>query len=154
MPVYSEAFAKVAAKARPPVWVRPHLAQWKKGMSAARVTQDRKLLRQLMRDAKRSPTAQSALNWAKAHGIKFIVDHTTNAGGYYCTSTGVVALSAAALDRTWDPYYGVEVLVHEIRHAWQDHHGIIPSVDNYRTADLARISILQALYLADEFAHV
>lgn len=157
MSVYTDAFAAAAARAKPPAWDRTTFAFYRdKIANTLRVVEDRKRLRTLMRKAQRSPTAQSALAWAKAHGIEIIVDHTTNAGGYYNRATGVVAVSLAVMQRPRghvDYYYDVEVLVHEIRHAWQDHHGMLPQHYDYKKADLGRSIIQQALYEADAYAH-
>ena len=153
MSILTAEFAKAAAKARPAQWQRPQLAELQARRSPETRVLEQRLLRQVMRQAKGSPTAQAALAWAKAHNIRFIIDFTTTAGGYYTRQSGVVAISRAAAEGRLGMVYGVEVLVHEIRHAWQDHHRLLPNTYDYREADLARSTIQQALYEADAYAH-
>ncbi len=153
MGILTAEFAKAAAKARPAQWHRPQLATLQASRQTARREDEKRLLRQIMRQAKGSPVAQAALAWAKAHKIKFIIDYNTTAGGYYTRQSGVVAISRPAAEGWRGRYYAVEVLVHELRHAWQDHQRLLPHVHDYHSADLARITIQQALYEADAYAH-
>lgn len=153
MSILTAEFAKAAAKSRPAQWHRPQLAKLQAARHDTRRADEKRLLRQIMRQAKASPVAQAALAWAKAHKIKFIVDYDTTAGGYYTRQSGVVAISYAAAEGWRGRHYAVEVLVHEIRHAWQDHHRLLPHIHNYQGADLARVTIQQALYEADAYAH-
>lgn len=146
-------FAKVAAAAHPPRWHRPKLAELRNSRSVSRQDHEAYLLHKVMTLAEKSDVAQAALHWARAHDIEFIIDYTTNAGGYYNKNTGVVAISKRAAEGELGLFYGVEVLVHELRHAWQDHHGLLPSITDYRSADLAYVTIQQAFYEADAHAH-
>lgn len=153
MSILTAEFAKAAAKARPVKWDRAQLVALRDRRSVDVLANEKRLLRDVMGMAKRSPTARAALAWAQEHNIEFIIDYATTAGGYYTRQTGVVAISQAAAEGRLGMFYGVEVLVHEIRHAWQDHHRMLPSIYDYRGADLARVTIQQALYEADAYAH-
>lgn len=104
-------------------WDRGNLAEWRASHSDARKCQDEKLLSGIFNLAAKVPQMKEALDWANAHGIEFVVDRTTKkANGYYSRRTGVVALSAHVLA---DPAKAVGTVTHEIRHAWQDWHGLL-----------------------------
>ena len=97
------------------------------------------------------PLAEAALDWARANNIEFIVDKETAAGGYYWPGTGVVGLSSRKLDpeKFVD---GIDALVHEIRHAWQDAQGFFYTQDRAGVT-LAQSIIIEGLLEADAFAH-
>lgn len=112
--------AENAAAAR---WDRGNLEEWRAGHSEERKAADAKLLADVFNLAAQVPQMKEALDWAKAHGIEFIVDHTvTGANGYYRRRAGVVGLSSNVLQ---DPAWAVGTVTHEIRHAWQDWYGMI-----------------------------
>ncbi len=95
--------------------------------------------------------AEAALDWARSNNIEFIVDKTTTAGGYYWPGTGVVALSSRKLDpEKFND--GVDALVHEIRHAWQDAQGFFYTQEKPGVT-LAQSIIIESLLEADAFAH-
>ena len=76
--------------------------------------------------AKKSPTAVQALFWAAAHGIDIrVVGSLENALGEY-TYDGKINLLYRPHERLERV---VDTLVHEIRHAWQDHYGLLQSDD-------------------------
>lgn len=97
------------------------------------------------------PLVEAALDWARANNIEFIVDKTTTAGGYYWPGTGVVALSSRKLDPE-KFFEGVDALVHEIRHAWQDHQGLFEAQER-ASVTLAQSIIIEGLLEADAYAH-
>ena len=153
MSILTAKFAQAAADARPAKWQRGEFDRLQETRGDAKRTLEQELLREVMHLARHSKTAQAALAWAQAHDIKFMIDFDTTAGGYYTRQTGVVAISHAAAAGKHGMFYAVEVLTHEIRHAWQDHYGLLPNIYNYRGADLGRVTIQQALYEADAYAH-
>ncbi|MDE2336338.1 MAG: hypothetical protein KGL10_03410 [Alphaproteobacteria bacterium] len=117
-------------------WDQAAFRKMRATWSPERKAEDRKILRRVFNKAAASPTLAAEMKWAKAHGIKFFIDRTAvNCGGYYTLSTGVVAIGARyAFDDS-----GMEVLAHELRHAWQDYHGLIachgktPKFGNFST---------------------
>lgn len=154
MSLLTEEFAHAAAKARPPHWQRAYLLEWKQQQTPMRLASDAAMLENIFKAAQRSPVARAALAWANAHDIEFVIDRTTDIGGYYSFQTGVVAISHSDAQLSYlARFKAVDVLVHEIRHAWQDHHKLLPYVQDYRAVDLARMTIQQALYEADAYAH-
>jgi hypothetical protein len=114
---------KASAKDIAEHWNRGCLDEWRARHSDMRRQDDAKLLSRMFNIAAKVPQAKEALDWARGHGIEFIVDRTTTrANGYYGLHAGVVAVTADALK---DPAQAVETLTHEIRHAWQDWHGLL-----------------------------
>ena len=103
-------------------WDRGNLDEWRASLSEERKAEDAKLLAGIFALAARVPQMKEALDWAKAHGVEFIVDRTASVNGYYCGRTGVVALTAKVLR---DPGMAVGTVSHEIRHAWQDWYGLL-----------------------------
>lgn len=140
-------------------WRRGNLSRWRKSHDATRRDWDARLLNGLLAAAAQSPTAIKALQWARDHGIEIIIDHRVNAGGYYHPGTGVVAVAAGGLIRADEEGYSwrnpVGVLVHEIRHAWQDYHGLIycPGAALAKTSPLGRDLAIEGLFEADAEAH-
>lgn len=98
--------------------------------------------------AKKSPTAQQALWWAAAHGLDLrVVRSLKNAFGEYAYDGNINLLYRPheRLERV------VDTLVHEIRHAWQDHYGLLQS-DDGKPLLLSDKLTMQALYEADALA--
>ncbi len=127
-------------------WDRTDFDKMLRGFSEERRAGDAQEIDWLFSLAALSPTARQALEWAKAHDVRFFVDRmATGAGGYYATGAGVVGIAESSLN---DGFYGVSALVHEIRHAWQDAHGLIASP----SCDFTTYSIQKALIEADAFA--
>lgn len=120
------------------------------GGTAHLSSRDARWVEKLMAKTRRSPTGRAALDWAAAHDIRFEVSNRKNVTSAYNPGTGNIELHRGILTQA-DP----GLLVHEIRHAWQDRHGLIPdnSVANALRNDLARRLIIQALYEADAYAH-
>jgi len=91
------------------------------GLSEKRKKADKEYLSKIFNAAAKTDQGKKALDWANSHGIKFIIDRTTKSGGYYREGmTGVVAIASNK-----SLAYSVEVLVHEVTHAWQDTQGFI-----------------------------
>ncbi|HTK84205.1 MAG TPA: DUF6782 family putative metallopeptidase [Patescibacteria group bacterium] len=131
---------------QPGQWKRDNLELWRAGHSSERQEKDRQQLAELFNLAAEVPVLKDALDWARDHDIEFIVDHTTRAAGYYFPGTGVVGISRAYMGNT---RYIAGVLVHEIRHAWQDYYGMIPTAGK----NFADYFMREALIEADATAH-
>lgn len=149
---------KFAASARAGTrgnWMRSNLPAWRAARDDARAIWDEEKIKALRTAMGESATAAAALDWADSHGIEIIVDHSVRAGGYYWPGTGVVAVSARQLAH--DGFLGAAVgtLTHEIRHAWQDYHGLIycPTEEEGATSPLGRDLAIEGLFEADADAH-
>src|SRR6218665_133029 len=78
---------------------------------------DQKRLKMLF-DAASAPASIEAFDWARDNGVRFFIDRSLkHAGAYYTMGTGVVGLGGSY---TSNPAISIPLLVHEIRHAWQD----------------------------------
>lgn len=118
-------------------------SQW----SPMRCVADEAMLRDVFALAGKAPLFAEALQWAQDHGIRFFIDHHTKTNlGYYTPGTGVVGIAADALQNSAGI---VCTLTHEIRHAWQDYHGLLPK--SY--SDFAQCFIKTALIEADAEAY-
>ena len=84
---------------------------------------DKARIRKIRRLMAKSPLGKELLKWADANNIRIEMDHQTQAGGYYFQGYKIVALSAQSSSEQL-----TGTLAHEIRHAWQDSHGMIPSL--------------------------
>lgn len=120
------------------------------GIGARRRARDDRNLALLFREAAHVPVMRAALDWARTHDVKFIVDHTTDAGGYYIAGSGVVAISHRRFNDRAGLSNAVGTLVHEIRHAWQDYYRMIPTGTAMTFSDYM---IRTALIEADADAH-
>lgn len=127
------------------VWV-DCVSFWQQGMDRDRIAADNEALRTLFAHTEESATFKAAMDWARAHRVRVIVDHTTTAKGYYTPKTGVVAIAAHTLKVHGD---AINTLTHEIRHAWQDYHGLIPSGQSRFETQFGAIAMIEA----DAFAH-
>ena len=95
-----------------------------------------------------SPTFKQALDWAIKNDVKFFIDHTLQrAGAYYTMGTGVVGIAAR---NTGNAEMAEPLLVHEIRHAWQDKQGFIPTIGRNFAEYFMQIALLEADALAYE----
>lgn len=116
-------------------------------LDADRVAADNRSLRAIFDMADKNKTFAKALHWAQSHDVKFMVDHSCQGiGGYYVLTDGVVAASQNSM---MNKYSAVEMLTHEIRHAWQDYYGFIPST----ARNVSEYFIKLALAEADAHAH-
>lgn len=144
-------FDKVARAGTRGRWMRDNLPAWRAARDPDRAIADEECIMQLRAAMRESKTAAAALDWADRHGIEIIVDHTVRAGGYYWPGTGVVAVSARQLGHTGYLATAVNTLTHEIRHAWQDYHGLIycPTNEEGATSPLGRDLAIEGLFEAD-----
>jgi hypothetical protein len=84
---------------------------------------------------------KEALDWARKHQIEFIIDHNMQTPAYYHVGAGIVALS----DKIFHSKPGaVSALTHEIRHAWQDYHGLIPTGGTTFAGYFIRLGLIEA----------
>jgi len=106
-------------------WDQTAFEELKATWTPERIAEDEKTLQEVFALAADCPLLAEALDWANTHGIKFFIDHqAVNIGGYYLPGTGVMAVVPRSFMRM------EEVMVHEIRHAWQDYNGLISWNDN------------------------
>jgi hypothetical protein len=104
-------------------WNQSGFEKLKASWSPERIAEDKKLLERIFAMAAECPVLAEALDWAHQHEMQFFVDRqAVNVGGYYNLGTGVLALVPSSL---MSDARAVEVLVHEIRHAWQDYNGLL-----------------------------
>lgn len=122
-------------------WDRGNLAEWRAALPEERRRKDEEKLSRIFNLAAKVPELKDALDWARDHGIEFIVDHQAKAGGYYWVGSGVVAIVNSSFD---DDAYATGVIVHETRHAWQDYYGMIPTVGKTMTDYFTRLSLIEA----------
>jgi len=102
---------------------------------------DQQRLKNLFRAAL-SPVTREALGWAEKNGMKFFIDHTLqNAGAYYTMGTGAVGIGAHHAN---SPTIALPLLVHEIRHGWQDKQGLIPTVGRNFAEYMIQIALIEA----------
>src|SRR5690606_16166180 len=115
----------------------------------ARRKKDKARIRDIRRLMAKSPLGKELLKWADANNIRIEMDHQTQAGGYYYQGYKIVALSARSSNEDL-----TGTLAHEIRHAWQDSHGMIPSLsDNLAQLQTPEDYITQIKFIeADAFA--
>ncbi len=113
----------VEQKYKPEVrWDQTAFETLQAAWSPERIAEDEKLLQEIFKLAKDSPLLAEALDWAGKHGMKIFVDHTcVNYWGYYASGTGVLAVAQNIAE---DPVAAAGTIAHEIRHAWQEYHGL------------------------------
>lgn len=136
---------RVPANDNPPggQWDRTAFKAYTDGLPPGRVEDDRKKLSRLFLAAAKVPAARAALDWAFDHGVEFIIDRNMGAAGQYHAGTGVLAVS----EEMFAPGMLSEVvgtLTHEIRHAWQDWHGLLPNTANGFLDFYVRQAVLEA----------
>jgi hypothetical protein len=130
-----------------PAWDRGNLKKWRRGLPKERRDADLGKLSRIFNLAAKVPELRDALEWAKNHNIDFIVDHAVKAGGYYTVGTGVVAIAANSCN---DDGFAAGVIVHEVRHAWQDYYGMIPTTGKSFTDYYMRLAVIEADAMAHE----
>lgn len=102
---------------------------------------DQKRLKMLFAAAS-APVTREAFKWAEENGMKFFIDHSLrNAGAYYTMGTGVVGLGASNAN---NPAVALPMLVHEIRHGWQDKQGLIPTVARGFAEYMIQVALIEA----------
>lgn len=105
------------------------------------VADDARKLRHIFNESS-SPTFQKMVAWALDNGVVFFVDHSLQrAGAYYTMGTGAVGLNANYAD---NPMQAAPLIGHEIRHAWQDKQGFIPTVGRNFAEYFMQISLIEA----------
>ena len=110
------------------------------------VTEDARKLRHIFQESS-SPTFQKMVAWALENDVVFFIDHRLKrAGAYYTMGTGAVGLNADYAD---SPMQAAPLIGHEIRHAWQDKNGFIPTVGRNFAEYFMQISLMEA----DAFAY-
>lgn len=120
--------------------IRPH----------ERIEADDKRLKEIFALADKIPIFQEALDWARTHGVQFLVDRTCwDVGGYYMPGTGIVTISKNQL-RHGTEIWAVRALVHEIRHAWQDYYGLLNRDLRKFYTDFAHTALIEADAMAFE----
>nr|AIA18612.1 hypothetical protein [uncultured bacterium] len=122
-------------------WDQHTFEEFKAGLSQSRLAKDKRLLKEIFNLASRSPTAMQALDWAEQHGVQFSIDRTMT-DSFGCYKNGIVFIAEASSADAEDV---VDTITHEIRHAWQDYHGLI----RRRTDSFSQSFIQAALTEAD-----
>lgn len=111
--------------------------------------EDQKRLKRLFAAAS-APVTREAFDWALQNGMKFFIDHSLqNAGAYYTMGTGVVGVGARYVN---SPVIAQPLLVHEIRHGWQDKQGMIPTVARSFAEYMTQIALIEADASAWQYA--
>lgn len=125
------------------IWQQDEFDQFEKSLAPSRLAHDAEKLKYIFNYCAHRDRLKDSLKWAKDHGIQFFIDHKlVDAGGYYTEGTGVVAVSLANANK---PLYACGVIAHEIRHAWQDYHGLLPYAGCSPFADYyARVALIEA----------
>jgi hypothetical protein len=124
-------------------WDQSDFEAFRNRLPQRRLADDESRLNELFNYAASVPELKRALCWAKAHGVRFMVDHSTNAYGYYSWGTGIVAIAENLTGALWR-HTAVGTLVHEIRHAWQDYHGMLPTADAEFSASFIKTGLMEA----------
>jgi len=137
---------KTAKNAAKHPWDQRAFETFYNDLSPERRQEDEACLQRLFKAAQKSPSLARQLEWAKENGIRFFIDRTTMAGGYYAPGTGVVAI---AKNSTKTDYFA-EVLGHEIRHAEQDYRRLIA---NLHSSPLLESIMLESLLEVDATMH-
>ena len=123
-------------------WDQVEFEAMRAGWSAQRLAEDDAIIKKLFKLSAQSPLLAEALKWAEKHGVKFFIDRTVGGcGGYYTPGTGIIAISARDL---MAPRELVNTLVHEIRHAWQDYHGLYVSEPGEFREEFIKTSLQEA----------
>lgn len=105
------------------------------------VAEDARKLRNIFQESS-SPTFQKMVAWALENDVVFFIDHTLQrAGAYYTMGTGAVGLNA---EYAHSPLQAAPLIGHEIRHAWQDKNGFIPTVGRNFAEYFMQISLMEA----------
>lgn len=116
---------------------------------------DEALVEEICLLARSSPAAMRALNWAALNDIRMTVGATPSGVlGSYCAATRRIVLGAG-LRRGAVGVSALGTLVHEIRHAWQDAHGLLPHLraGDFQYGRLEYLLAQNALCEADAHAY-
>jgi hypothetical protein len=129
-------------------WRRADFHNHQKRKSPQRLEKDRAALEKVFAEAENIPIFKEALAWAREHGIEFFVDRTCTkqVGAYYMGGRGIIGINQRVLQ---NPQLAAVYLTHEIRHAWQDVHGIMA---HSQKLDYVEQAVRTALIEADAMA--
>jgi len=95
-----------------------------------RIKSDAKRIKRIRSLVAQTKIGKALLEWADENDIQMLMDHQTDAGGYYVTGFNCVALNATLGD-----VYLAGTLAHELRHAWQDNQDMIPCLQGADAPD-------------------
>ncbi len=124
-------------------WQQAPFDALRKTFDRKRKQADDRRLKRIFKEIAKVPMMKEALDWADKHGVRYMIDHTcVNIGGYYTVGTGVVAISH--FSAYMGPSEQVRVLSHEIRHMWQDWHGMIPTYAKNFGDYFIRLGLIEA----------
>lgn len=126
-------------------WDQQCFLAFQESLSQQRRQLDEFRLRRLLQRSSEYPVLARLLEWGDKHGIRYMIDRKCpDHIGYYMNGTGVVAMTQHVMQQADAP----AILGHEVRHAWQDYYGLLPTAANSLTAFFIR----QALNEADAHA--
>ncbi len=91
------------------------------------------IIRELMSD---SSLGKDLLDWADDKGITILMDKQVRSNGYYCDGLKTVVLSTNVPNGEL-----IGTLAHEIRHAWQDDQGLLPTLNKSMDNNSAQTAI-------------
>lgn len=105
-------------------WQRHDYNAFQRRLKPSRLEKDRAALEKAFAFADDVPVFKEALDWAREHGIEFFVDRTCSryVGAYYTPGIGAVGVNHRVLN---NPQLMAIYLTHEIRHGFQDVHGLL-----------------------------
>ncbi len=124
------------------IWNKAPLEAFRAGLTAERRDMDDERLLQVFNLSAKVPELKDALDWATEHGVEFIIDRQARCGGYYWPGSGVVALVERSSFHSDARLAGV--VVHEIRHAWQDYYGMIATAETTFTNYFIKTALIEA----------
>jgi hypothetical protein len=124
------------------VWDQSGFRRFEAGLDRERQRLDKGYLSVVFSAAADSPLLADALEWGDKHGIRYFVDHQTQKLGYYTPDSGVVAV--ARQGNAGSLRESIDTLAHELRHAWQDYHGLLASSHKPFLEHVLNISLTEA----------
>lgn len=137
-----------AAEKRPAYWQQGLRNAHRKGIQLRHGWFQGAWRQRVLDAAQKSPIARQALEWAGAHGIDIdVVRSLKGAHGRY-DYNGKIKLRYRPDAKI---HKVVDTLVHEIRHAWQDHYGLLYD-RQYEQLSLSDKLIVSSLVEADAMA--
>lgn len=105
---------------------------------------DKRRIARFLRHPPDVPVLKDALAWAQAHGVKIMIDHNLKgAGAYYPLGSGVVVLPTHLFMRGNKAALAASA-THELRHAWQDFHGLLGSQASSPARAMMAIALVEA----------
>lgn len=123
------------------VWDQSAFTRFMATRDPVQEKKDQKRLRDVFAAAQ-STIAKEAFAWAEQNGVKFFIDRSLkNAGAYYTMGTGVVGVGEQGMQSATT---AIPLLVHEIRHGWQDKQGMIPTVARSFAEYYTQIALIEA----------